>query len=221
MRKTSIWILAVCLTAAANALSASVIFTNLTGTNGGSEVALGSGVPITGPQSVAAAFTPTANSIMTQVQLMAQGAADPHFDLYLYSSTGGAPGSSLETLGTDLSAPSIFPTPASVGAFTGFAPLALTAGTQYWLVMTPFTNNSQVAWTTGGSPTVQTDLSPTANGTAPWTPLTLGSATSVQFEIDGTLSPSTPEPAMAGLVGAGLGVLWMLRRARRGADRRI
>ncbi len=216
VRKTNVLVAAVFFAAAVSPLPASVIFTNTNGTNPGSATALGPSVPVTGPQSIAAAFTPTVNSIMNEAQVMAQAAGgDPEFNLYLYSNSGSAPGSSIETLGTDV-APNLFPTPPGLVAITGFAPITLTAGTQYWLVMTPFGAATKVGWTTGGVPAVQTDASPTSNGAAPWSAL---ASTSVQFEIDGTLSSSTPEPAMAGLVGAGLGALLLLRRQRRGSSR--
>ena len=211
MRKMYLWVAfaAVFLSAAVSPLRATVIFTNLNGTNPGSAGVFGPSVPINGPESIAAAFTPTVNSIMNEAQVMAQAAGgDPAFNLYLYSNSSGAPGSSLETLGTDV-APILFPTPPGVVAVTGFAPIALTAGTEYWLVMTPFGPATKVAWTTGGVPAAQTDSSPTANGTAPWSAL---ASTSVQFEIDGTLTPATPEPGMVGLVAAGLAALIMIRR---------
>ncbi len=198
---------AACLLAAASPLRSAVIFSNITATNSGSAVVLGPSVPVTGPQSIAAAFTAAVNSTMNEAQVKAQGAGGtPEVDLFLYSDNSGAPGSSLETLGTDV-APPLFPTPPGVVAVTGFAPLALTAGTQYWLVMTPFGSAGQIGWTAGGLPAVQTDASHTSNGIAPWTVLP---GISVQFEIDGTPSSSTPEPGMAGLLAAGLGALALI-----------
>lgn len=210
---------AVCLAASVSPLRAAVIFTNITGPNTGLEAALGSAVPSGGPQSVAVAFTPAVNSVMNQAQVFAQAAGgDPAFNLFVYSNSGGAPGSSLETLGTDVT-PVMFPTPAALVAVSGFTPLALTAGTEYWLVMTPFGPATKIAWTTGGSPSAQTDLSPTQNGTAPWSALALGSTTSVQFEIDGTPAPSVPEPGVTGLLAAGLGVIALTLRRRQPSGR--
>ncbi len=213
MRKKCVWValatafLALALTPSRGA----VIFSNIVTTNLGQANVLGSGVPVNGPQSIAAEFTATVNSTMNEAQVKAQGAGgSPFFNLFLYSSIAGAPGSSLETLGTDL-APIVFPTPPAVLPVIGFAPIALTAGTQYWLVMTPFASNSQIGWTSGGSPVAQTDTSPTSDGTAPWSP---NADFSVQFEVDGTPAAATPEPQMAGLmaVGLGLGALLVLRR---------
>ena len=105
-----------------------------------------------GPESGAAAFTPAANSTMNEarVKVFFTGFGFLNFNLYLYSDSSGVPGSSQETLGTDLSASLL---PGGVVSDSSFAPLALTGGTQYWLAMTPLNPGSSVKWNTGGDPT--------------------------------------------------------------------
>lgn len=203
---------AACVAAAVSPLGASVIFTDLKSPSASSflfDVVAGSGF---GPQqSLAAAFAPTTNSTMNEAQVsvyifFALGQGD--FNLYLYSNSGGAPGSSLETLGTDLIAPK---SKLSLVADSSFAPIALTGGTQYWLVMTPVDSNSSVEWVAHGVPAVQSDSSFTSNGSSPWT--SAGNQ-GLQFEIDGTTSSSVPEPGTAGLVTAGLGLAVLINRRK-------
>ena len=149
------------------------------------------------------------NEAQVNVRVFAHSGAFDPIDLYLHSnSSGGAPGSSQETLGTDLIGP------ASIIVDSGFT-FALTGGTQYWLVMTPFDSRaeSNVGWFSEGRPAVQSDFSViTENSSSPWTSLgDLG----LQFEIDGTLTPSVPEPGTVGLVAAGLGLVALtIKRSR-------
>ncbi len=80
------------------------IFTDLNSTT--SEPTLGSNVPVTGPQSVGAAFTPVVNSTRIQAPLKVLGSPrDPTLNLFLHSDVSGAPGLGVRTLGTDLMAP--------------------------------------------------------------------------------------------------------------------
>ena len=192
------------LAAAVSPLGAGVIFSDINSSFSGLSQVLGSNEG--GLESLAAAFTPTANSTIdeAQVKVVGPGRGDPAFDLYLYSNNSGAPGSNLETLGTNL----VAPTPVGIVADSAFTPLALTDGTQYWLVMTPFDPNSFVVWYTNGTPAASSAFSLTSTGSTPWTSQgNLG----LQFEIDGTSTPSVPEPATVGLVTAGLGLAALIR----------
>jgi hypothetical protein len=163
-------------------------------------------------QSGAAPFTLGANDTVNQVQVKvenAQIALDTgNFDIFLYSDLAGAPGSSLETLGTDLTAPLSL----GIVAVTGFSPVALTSGTQYWLVVTGAAGSHNFGyWAGGGTPTVVGELSPTANGAGSWfVPTT---SVSPQFEIDGTATSATavPEPSTLFLLGSALTALALLR----------
>jgi hypothetical protein len=154
----------------------------------------------------AAAFTPSANYIMTdaQVKVKQNGAPSGNFDLFLYSNSGGLPGSSLGTIGSGTA-----PTTGLFGIVTVNSPaLSLVSGTEYWLVVAPHDQFTLLSWADGGSP-----VPPTAKD-GHW-PSSNWSATSQssQFQIDGTLAASTPEPVTLGVVAAGL-LFVALRKGR-------
>ena len=142
----------------------------------------------------AAAFTPTANYTMTDAQVFVASVINPlpgrsSFDVYLYSDSGGAPGSPIERIGAGLSATTILPG-SIVTANTISTPITLTSGTQYWLVLTPPNYlGSFIYWANGGSPRVPTATRIMSIAFPPgWMPGT----GSLQFQIDGVQGVQSP-----------------------------
>jgi hypothetical protein len=190
--------------------NAGVLFTNLASSIIDSDEAVNccSGEFV---QSDAGAFTSTVNYVMSQVQVEVtfQSGFDNIFNLSLYSDNAGAPGSKLDTLGTNLAAPGTF----GAVSDSSFAPIVLMGGTQYWLVMTPATADTLVFWAGSGVPLAPSDAALNATASAPWISLFGSSDGSLQFEIDGN---PAPEPSTAAIVGAALCALAFLpRRMRR------
>jgi hypothetical protein len=196
-----------------NVTHADVIFSNITQSFSGALQIQGS---FHGPLSQAAAFAPTANYTMTEAQVFVGGASQsPVIDLSLYSDSSGTPGLRLATLQTGLLVPSLQPTISSVSGLT----IPLTGGTGYWLVMTPSDPNTIVNWVTAGNPVAPSDFSNSSDGSPPWLTNGGGSAASAQFEIDGTLAPSIPEPGTISLTAMGLGLVALLSAGRRSRER--
>ncbi len=160
-------------------------------------------------QSVAAQFVPNANYTMLDAQVKVEeiGTAVPTFNLFLYSDSGGAPGSSLGMIGGG-SAPS---SSSYNIVLVGSPAFSLLSGTAYWLVMTP-NAGSAVSWAGGGFPSPLTDFSQNATGSSPW--FTPGQMISMQFQIDGTPT-GTPEPGTFALILSGLGMTCVGRRFRK------
>jgi hypothetical protein len=83
------------------------------------------------PSEYAEAFTPAANYSMTDAEVFIYFA---NADLFLYTNNSGAPGTEIEELASDLGPDSL--TTYTLETASSFAPIDLTAGTEYWLVMT-------------------------------------------------------------------------------------
>lgn len=185
-------------------LHAGVIFTNFQ-----SSICCSLGVNNAGanPQSLAGAFIPTGDYIMTdaQVKVEENGTEVPTFNLAIYNDNGGVPGSSLGSLGTGTA-----PSAATFNIVTLSSPaISLLTGQTYWLVMTP-NAGSGVFWAGGGFPVDGDAYASNPNGAATW----LNPATTcLQFQIDGTQAP-TPEPAALAMLGGGLCGLLLIRRAQ-------
>lgn len=206
MTKRLKW-MGVAVFSAANPLIAGTIFSNLTPNLPGIESVPGANVFQFFSLSQAESFTPGFNATMTDVQVSvapgSPGGSDTFFDLSLFSDNAGMPGSSLMTVGTRLATGSI----PGIETVTGLS-IPLTAGIQYWLVMTPFDANSYVFWNTGGSSGGPSFSSQSSNGSPPWSSNGSGPSNTTQFEIDGTPAAAVPEPGtfavtqtMLGLVG--------------------
>jgi hypothetical protein len=88
----------------------------------------------------------------------------------------------------------------------------LSAGTQYWLVLTPADSGSLLGWADGGTSSDVPEAY-SLNGSS-YTAFT----GSLQFEIDGTPLTSTPEPRAAWLLTAGIcaGALMFRRKSKAG-----
>jgi len=128
-----------------------------------------------------------------QVQTFANGGADSNFDAFLYSNSGGVPGTEIADLGSG-TAPAYGGGP---NIITPGSPIGLTSGIEYWLVLTPVDANSSLAWEDGGIASVP--IANSRNGGA-FSP----STDNIQFEIDGTPLTATPEPVVSWFLAAAL-----------------
>lgn len=184
-------------------LHADVIFSNLDGAPDGLSF-----LQVGGPLDVseAEAFIPAENYSMTGAQIVLDAGA---VDLFLYSDNSGAPGSEIEQLATNVSGPSGSYALETANSFT---PISLTAGTEYWLVLTPFNSTSSAFW--GDNASIYVPWASSTDGGATWTSLNFDA----QFEIDGTPLASTPEPSELPLLSiAAIGLLIAMRRKGRKA----
>jgi len=168
-------------------LRADVIFSSITGPCCG-------GLAVTGStfssESVATAFVPSVSEFLADAEavVFAVGGfgGDPHFNMALFSSVSGAPGSLIEQLGTDLTAPA-----AALGGIIKAASSlhpTLFADTQYWVVLTPFDNLTDVGWEQGGSVPSPVDSTISPLGIGGWAPVG-GPNPDLQFQIDGVTEP--------------------------------
>jgi hypothetical protein len=174
---------------------ADVIFSNLTtpAQDGGVTICGTSTTDCSGSQTVAAAFTPTSDYSITEVQVQVF-AFDPDasaaLNVFLYSDSGGLPGTEIAELASDITAPfSGGPNIIDLGT-----PVDVMSSTEYWLVLAGADANSVAYWDIGGSSSVPSAVS--LNGGAFQTDLTQPQ----QFEIDGTPLSTVPEPRAVWLV---------------------
>jgi hypothetical protein len=178
-------------------LRADVVFSNVTGTG-----TVTAGASVCGPTSnacrfsdtfVGEEFTPVANYTMVDAQafIFANGLGDNQtFDVFLYSNTGGVPGSVIEQIGFGLAATTPFPG-SLITANTINTPITLTSGTPYWLVLEPHLANSTVLWADGGPSFIPESAS--FNGGQNWA---AGNNSTLQFQIDGApVAAAVPEPS--------------------------
>jgi hypothetical protein len=164
---------------------------------------------------------------VTAVQVLVAGSSpfDPKpnfFSVVLGLDNNGVPGSGL-------GGASAGPIPQAPSLVTlNLAPIALMAGTEYWLTMTP-TPIHYTYWVGGGSPTVpgarinwngftgQNANSPDLHQPPMWF---ASGPTTLQFEIDGVPTPlATPEPSDLALLS--LAMLLVLWRALGNNGRRL
>lgn len=156
-------------------------------------------------EAAAMAFTPTATYKLTDVQMSVSedpiNFNDPTFSVSLFSSVPGSggqvPGSLIASIETDLTAPVNW----SVVTATGATPL-LAAGTEYWIVLSPFDAGSEFSWEAS---TLQGLALGTLDGAA-WTSTTVNTQ---QFAVDGV---AVPEPAEWSLVAIGLAGVALVSR---------
>jgi hypothetical protein len=206
------------------ALRADVIFNNITDAHTSALDVDGSS-----NQSFAQSFIPGGDYSMTSASVLVNAGTgtDSDFDLYLYSDSAGLPGTSVETLGTDLNTPPTGPACLKLGDCFGeltvdsFTPIDLTSGTTYWLVMTPYDSGSDVNWFEEAGGAVTSTAAGNAAG-SDWSGVgtgpacrKLGTCLAGQFEIDGI---ATPEPSGVAFLTAGAILLIALfKRNRRAA----
>ncbi len=146
-------------------------------------------------------FTPAATFTLDSATLAVFGGAN--VTASLYSDSSGAPGTSIETLGT-------LATGALPLTYTSSAHSTLTAGVQYWVVAI---GDSGGIWYYGGD----AGGSPSVSGTADlhfsgWIPV---ANNELAFSVTGDPVAATPEPSSLALMSApipALGVAWFRRR---------
>jgi len=172
-------------------------------------------------QSLAAGFTSGGNFTFTDVTLPLDNIGYGNADVYLMNSSGGAPGTVLESWQNVIGAPFATP-PAAQTTITLDASgpsVTLSSGDNYWLVVTPATSTSTVFWNYNwfGVNTPGTLYNPDATNSGPW----YANVAENAFEIDGTAissgppPPTVPEPSMFWFLGTGLiGVAIFRRRVK-------
>lgn len=195
-------------------LNAAVVFSNITGTgsvNGGvgicgNNFAMDCGLP-PGVDYQAESFTPAATYMMSDAQVLVatETFGTSSFDVFVYSDSGGLPGSLIEQIGSGLSATTAFPG-SIITANSVSVPITLLSGTTYWLALGPYDSNSAVVWSNGGSPSVPHAFSDSAG--ASW--VSLGDD-DLQFQIDGDPVTGVPEPTGLGWVGGVACLLCLLK----------
>ena len=123
-----------------------IIFSNLIGPCCGGYGLFGS--DFLGSNSMAEAFTPEVTIPLSaaQVVVFSDAPSDRHFNISLFSDISGLPGTLIEQIGSELLAP-----PGIGGIVSASSHLmpTLKSGTQYWLVLTPFSTSTTIAWEQG------------------------------------------------------------------------
>ena len=172
------------------------------------------------------AFVPTTTASFTDalIDLWTLSGNDGNVSGFLYSnsaSTGNTPGTQLAQL-SSLTAPSYASLPAlafSANHFTftqiGGPAITLTAGTEYWLVLSPTDATSFLYYAYGNGALFnipEAQQFPTINSA--WT---AASSANVELQIDGTptSSSTTPEPASLILLASGLAAIYAAHLIRR------
>ena len=184
---------------------ADTVFTNIIGSSIGGPGVQGPSEP-GGSESLAEAFIPAAEYDLTDVQVkvfqVLGFGGDPYFNVSLFSNASGLPGSLIDALGTDLTAS------AGGGIVTASGTALLYAGTEYWVVLTPFDSTTQIAWEDGTSQSAPVAITASTTALSGWS--SSSGTVDPQFQVDG--SP-VPEPCTFALVCSGvIGVIGLARR---------
>jgi hypothetical protein len=214
--------LALFFVASAREMRADVVFTNF----GANQTYAGNswwdvGGAAGAPQQVDAfSFSPSQTATVTgaDLALAALGSATP-LTVYIESSTGGAPGTILDTL-TQAGSYSTYPTTAVVNFTCSGTCSTLDAGTTYWIVGQQTDPGNTAYWMSSFSDTGTWYYNAANSATGPWTAATAGDNFSA-FDVTGTPATSPiPEPASVALLGSGLvGIAAaMRRRGLRGSE---
>ena len=188
---------------------ADTVFSNLGGTPGGGLAILGADSGF-GYQAGGANFTPLASYTLTSVTLAVnsfQGSSD--FNVDLFSNSGNLPGTLLETIATDVIAPSSGTVSVNAPAFE------LLQGTEYWVVAAPANANTFDSWSFNEASTTDSAYSSSGSVNSGWASAAVSGQ---QFAVYGTsITGVTPEPASLTLMLTGWAGLALthLRRSRR------
>lgn len=149
-RKNTSWLFTVALLVAVlvapQLAKADIVFSNLTTATGASASEI-KGSVAGGPSFFAASFSPSATYTLTDAEVAGEGspfAADAvDIDLYLYSDSGGLPGTDLGEIGSGAVPPEV---PGYTTIDASGPALTLTSGDTYWLVMGPADADTVVFW---------------------------------------------------------------------------
>ena len=171
-----------------------------------------SGTNVFGGRVVAQSFTPSANFTFTNAQLAMGIIGGPNIlQVMLMTSSGGFPGTSVETITLTNSIASIGTGGIAV-ANSALNPL-LNAGTQYWLVAFAPDDNTFMGWNLSlGDSSSFVLLNGSHSVTGPWE----FSVPRGAFQINGA---PVPEPATLLLLGPPLALLALKRRKRKKVER--
>ena len=181
-------------------LSADTVFSNLSSLcNCGTEIEGG-----TAAGSLAAEFTSSGNFTFTEAELGIKGGVSVgSLNVYLETISSTGTGTVIEQIGSHISVPA--DTQEYITADSLTAPITLSEGDSYWLVVTAATADTSVFWEGEGTEAVPYDYSHTDGPDGPWT---AGVDDTLQFAIDGTPVATTPEPGtLTELIPTAIGVL--------------
>jgi hypothetical protein len=176
----------------------------------------GSGVGAPGFEEVAVAFTPTGNFNVTQLDLavtfsgIAGVFGTDDATVSLESSSSGAPGTVLGSWAISSLPPSSTGTALDTIAVNN---IAISAGTQYWVVVSPNSTSTDDIWATNSN-TTGVFGSESINQGSSW--VSLAPYDLAAFDVQGTAA-ATPEPGSAGLAlcGVALGFAgWARKRCK-------
>lgn len=179
-----------------------------------------------GYSAIATPFTPTADYDALSVDVLLSYAGAPitgdKVDVAIYSDSSDEPGTSLEATPSAITVTASLSDPAVYSA--NITSTVLVAGTQYWLVVSPVSRGTGVAWFYNSTNCACADYS--TNTKAPpaapiWNPV--DDESQLYFDVRGietglgpgnTGGSGVPEPGTLALLGSGLGAIALKRRSR-------
>lgn len=161
-------------------------------------------------ETIGVGFTTTTDVTLSETQVLVSHSAisssDGSFDELLFTNNGGVPGTLVATLATGLIAPNT----AGLVDVTGLS-VALTADTEYWFVLAPFDDNTDVGWANNGASVLPQAYTFASTPSSGWS--SLNDVGPEQFALFSGSTAVTPEPSTFMLLGTGvLGLAGAVRR---------